>query len=225
VLKHVFQDDPTTALRRPARAVCRSWRAAINAHVRQAYCDVSDVPLLQSFTGLTSVIIDDMDLRGRIMRQYQQRFWANHEQQQSQVPQHFIPSDPLAPPAHPHKSIRSSSSRQQGRRGRMPLDQPLADLGRLEISNPPVLDLSPLEQLPGLQDVTLRCLHLVRRLPLHTEHLGHVTSLTLHQMHTTTQTRRVDNLPKALLQLQGLRRLALVGEDEQEHGTGKLHQD
>jgi hypothetical protein len=97
----------------------------------------------------------------------------------------------------------------------MPLAQNLADLGRLEIFGPPNLDLSPLLQLPGLQDVTLRCIHLVTRLPLHTVHLRHVTSLTLQQMHTFGQ-QRVNALPVALVPMRKLRRLALIGEE----GTG-----
>jgi hypothetical protein len=217
VLQHVLQHDPTTALRRPARAVCSSWRAAVNAHVQQAYCDVADVALLQNFTGLKSVIIDEVDFFGRLMRQRQQRRWALPKQQQPQIPQPFIPLDPISSTTVSSTTTISSSSishRPTRPLRQTPLAQHLADLGRIEIFNPPDLDLAPLEQLPGLQDVTLRCIHLVRRLPLHTEHLGHVTSLTLQQMHTTTGTRRVDGLPEALLQLHNLRRLALIGEEE-----------
>jgi hypothetical protein len=218
VLEHVFQHDHTSALRRPACAVCPSWRAAIdiNAHVRQAYCDVADVRLLRNFTGLKSVIIDEVDFFGRLMRQRQQRRWALPHQQQPHIPQPFIPSDPINRRSTVGSSTAITTSSSAGRRSRRhlqqtPLAQDLAGLGRLGMFGPPHLDLAPLAQLPGLQDITLRCIHLVKQLPLHAEHLTHVTSLTLHRMHTL-QKKRVDDLPRALLPLRNLRRLGLIGE-------------
>jgi hypothetical protein len=167
--------------------------------VQQAYCDVGDVPLLRGFTGLRSVTIDEVDLLGRFMCQIQQRNWAIPQQQQP-----VVPGDPLQPSA---ALIQISSGRSRRRRRRMPGAQ------HLDVFGPRYLDLAPLQQLPGLQDVTLRCIHLIKRLPLHTVHLVHVTSLTLHQKHSFGR-QRVDDLPTALLPLRKLRRLVLIGEEQ-----------